>query len=268
MLTINLMGGLGNQLFQMFTFLSYCLKHGKSFTFNHVDILYGPIRNYDVYWNNMFRNLRPFLSRNVKLPAGYREPYFKFHEIPCNINDNTSLFGYFQSYRYFNDNKDHVLKMLNIKDLYKDLPIVSDYVSLHFRVGDYKQLQDVHPLMTVEYYIKSLTHILQNSSVEINKVLCFYEQDDQNHVDPILSILRDKFPNLSFESCDHLLSDWQQMLCMSKCTHNIIANSSFSWWGAYLNENRDKIVCYPDIWFGPGVNHDTSDLCPLEWTVI
>ena len=53
------------------------------------------------------------------------------------------------------------------------------------------------------------------------------------------------------------------MLYMSLCRHNIIANSSFSWWGAYFNSNKEKIVCYPSVWFGN--NMDTRDLCPETW---
>jgi len=55
------------------------------------------------------------------------------------------------------------------------------------------------------------------------------------------------------------------MLLMSVCDHTIIANSTFSWWGAYFNQNPGKMVCYPDTWFGPALKHDTRDLCPTDW---
>ncbi|MFM8313149.1 MAG: alpha-1,2-fucosyltransferase [Deltaproteobacteria bacterium] len=58
------------------------------------------------------------------------------------------------------------------------------------------------------------------------------------------------------------------MLLMSVCKDNIIANSSFSWWGAYFNSNPNKIVTYPSKWFGPIAGHDTRDLCPPEWNKI
>ena len=68
---------------------------------------------------------------------------------------------------------------------------------------------------------------------------------------------------------DDFIPDWQQMLLMSICNDNIIANSTFSWWGSYFNENPDKIVCYPGVWFGPKLTqNNTVDLFPEDWKKI
>jgi hypothetical protein len=65
-----------------------------------------------------------------------------------------------------------------------------------------------------------------------------------------------------------LMKDYEEMIFMSCCHHHIIANSSFSWWGAYFNSSPDKIVCYPKTWFGPALPLNTKDLCPSEWIAI
>ena len=83
-----------------------------------------------------------------------------------------------------------------------------------------------------------------------------------------IHILQSKFPEYNFIRGENTLEDWEQMLLMSCCHHNIIANSSFSWWAAYFNSYTDKIVCYPSVWFGHSMNHDTKDLCPSEWIKI
>ena len=84
-------------------------------------------------------------------------------------------------------------------------------------------------------------------------------------IDKNIETLKTKYPKLNFISIDHELNDWEQMICMSYCSHNIIANSTFSWWGAYLN-NNDNSVYYPDTWFGSGIgNKNLKDLFMDNW---
>ena len=85
-----------------------------------------------------------------------------------------------------------------------------------------------------------------------------------------MSVLEKKFKNMTFTKAVDHSEDWEQLLMMSCCTHNIIANSSFSWWGAYFNSNPEKIVCRPSVWFGPAMpdKDNIQDLCPEEWLII
>ena len=74
-----------------------------------------------------------------------------------------------------------------------------------------------------------------------------------------VSVLKEEFPDFSFVKVSNTITDWEQLLIMSCCEHNIIANSTFSWWGAYLNQNQDKIVCYPNKWFADEKRMDFPD---------
>ena len=140
---------------------------------------------------------------------------------------------------------------------------------MHFRIGDYKKLQEYHPLATYEYYERALEYI-QNASTSGEKfaILYFCEDVDIEDVLSIVNRLANQFPNYDFIRGDNTLADWEQMIYMSLCHHNIIANSSFSWWAAYFNSHDDKIVCYPSVWFGEKAKNDTKDLCPDEWVKI
>ena len=81
--------------------------------------------------------------------------------------------------------------------------------------------------------------------------------------------IRNKIPELKFHKAPDTLADWEQMLLMSSSTHNIIANSSFSWWSAYLNNYENKVVCYPNKWFGKKLAHNnTKDMFIKNWNCI
>jgi len=91
------------------------------------------------------------------------------------------------------------------------------------------------------------------------------EEEDRIYVDDIMTRLYEKH-NLRIPICvDHKIPDWKQMLIMSCCQINIIANSSYSWWAAYLNNTTKKTVIYPSIWFGPAIAHNTEDMFPESW---
>ena len=86
-----------------------------------------------------------------------------------------------------------------------------------------------------------------------------------NHIE----YFRNKYSLIDFIKVDDSILDWEQLIIISLCNHNIIANSSYSWWGAYINDNKEKIVCYPSIWFGPELEkNNTNDLFPNNWIKI
>jgi hypothetical protein len=279
MITCNLMGGLGNQLFQIFATISYAIKSRNQFRFKNEETLGGgstTIRN--TYWNSFLSKLKSFLIVNIPQPIHViRENGFTFKELPiCEMKDRDCLiFGYFQSYKYFHENYEMIIRIIGLEKqkefLLQKLKLNNDYlkncVSMHFRLGDYKHLQQYHPLLPYKYYLKSLRFI-KNTTNDLYTILYFCEDIDIDDVLETINKLKEEFPNYKFIRGVNTLADWEQMLLMSCCHHNIIANSSFSWWGAYFNSWSDKIICYPPIWFGTAANHDTKDLCPPEWNRI
>ena len=280
MITCNLMGGLGNQLFQIFATISYAIKSRNKFNFMALERLGGgstTIRY--TFWNTFFLNLKPFLLTELPQVKVIREQNFTYNELPVTemINKNVLLFGYFQSYKYFQENYNIICRIIGIEKIKREVLCklnllnsdkLNDTISLHFRLGDYKKLQDFHPVMTYEYYEKALSYIQTKNADKIYKILYFCEDDDIDDVLVTINKLRTKFPEYNFVRGDNSLQDWEQMIYMSCCHHNIIANSSFSWWAAYFNSRSDKIICYPSVWFGKSANNDIKDLCPNDWVKI
>ena len=279
MITCNLMGGLGNQIFQIFATIAYSIKSKNKFQFLAQETLGGgscTLRY--TFWNTFFSSLKPFLITSLPPVNVIRENGFTFQELPVNsmINTNVLIHGYFQSEKYFKEqyemicrliglekSKQTVLDVLNLRK--EDL---NNTISMHFRLGDYKKLAYFHPIATPQYYENELNHFKRKFPDNTFKILYFCEDEDANEVQLTINNLENNFPDYKFERANNTLPDWQQMLYMSLCSHNIIANSSFSWWGAYFNTKLDKVICYPSVWFGQTANIDTKDLCPHDWVKI
>lgn len=308
MITITIMGGLGNQLFQIFATIATALRNKDTFFFMHHDVLDGiPEHPRYTFWSTIFRGLRKYLTPSSdvtermfhSLPR-WEEIGFHYTATPTETVKYTKplrLHGYFQSDKYFVDKYAEVCEIIQlrqqqtwIKQVYANESWSSEYsgnpnkrrilVSAHFRIGDYVQYPHIHPLMTVDYYYRAIAHIIsanedKNASYTF---IVFYESCDKDIVLKNMSDVKHRCEtdvngpaygrDIQFHFVRDTIADWQQLLLMSTCDHNIIANSTFSWWGAYLNTNPAKMVCYPSRWFGPGVSHDTRDMFPEAWNKI
>jgi hypothetical protein len=287
MISCKLCGGLGNQLFQIFTTIAYAIKYTKPFFFlnNHQlgNGSNGSTIRY-TYWETFLTALKPFLKNMNDIPEllYIYEKDFTYSVLPENFEKKygTLLVGYFQSPRYFDKCKETICKLLKIdfkKMLVKHKTKINFNeiysISMHFRFGDYKKYPTIYPLLVHQYYNNALSYILNEiTAFNVEKdivILYFCEEDSVSEVEEIINTIRQpNYPLVKFQRADTNLDDWEQMLLMSLCDYNIIANSTFSWWGAYLNSNNGKIVCYPEQWFMLEANKDTSDLFLEDWVPI
>ena len=275
MISTYIMGGLGNQLFQIFAALAYSLNTGEPIIFPYCDQAFGKFTQRKVYWGSFLSSIQILAKKMIPKFDMLREKGFEYSTIPKIFGKNFILFGYYQSYKYFESNYQAICNMIGLRqkkafvlDKYKYLNYdLSDSVSMHFRIGDYNDIQNKYPILEETYYKNALSTIL-NIHFDVKKIYYFTEIKDLIEVNNIINSLKIQFPNLDFIYMSPVDEDWEEMLLMSLCTHNIIANSTFSWWGAYFNENSLKTVCYPSIWFGPSLPHSTKDLFPPSWKKI
>jgi hypothetical protein len=255
--TVNLMGGLGNYLFQICAAYSYAIKYNKyaEINLNYLSTGHTHISN---YFDNIFKNLN-FINESQKIYHTYNEPFFNYKEIQ-NFNVDLKLHGYFQSEKYFNFCKNEIKNLFKISDdiksklLLKYGNIPKNSCSIHVRRGDYINLQHIHPIQTLDYY--------KASTENFDSDCTFYIfSDDVNWCENNFNFLKNKI----------IVSgnmDYEDLYLMSLCFNNIIANSSFSWWGAWLNDNSDKIVICPKKWFASNFTEEYADIFPEQWIKI
>jgi hypothetical protein len=254
-----LYGGLGNQLFQIFTTIAFSIKHNLSFTFLYTTNL----GKRQTYWHTLFLSIIDHTSiEPIENCIQINEGDAVFYNPPRDTD--IVLNGYFQSFTFFENEFSAITRLLGL-DRFRHVSSQTS-VSLHFRLGDYKYLQDCHPILDIDYYKNALGYIMLMDPT-ISHVKYYCEDEDIETVNQNVETLRQEFREFVFER-ELADSDWEEMMSMSCCKHNIIANSSFSWWGAYLNTNPERIVCYPSVWFGPTIQQDVSSMFPGEWIKI
>lgn len=257
-------GRLGNQLFQYSMLFGLRNKIEKISSNNKMT---APIfiSNYEPEIFKVF-NIKTSLSRpqNYKNNLRYIEEKFNFipnlEKLDYNKN-NIDFEGYFQTDKYWLHCEKELIKHLEFSSNVKNKIInydLNNVCSLHVRRGDYLNLADYHVNLGIDYYTKAISIMTEKS---INKFLVF--SDDIAWCKENFTQFQNKDVEINFSENN---TTGEDLFLMSKCNFHIIANSSFSWWGSTLGQS--KLTISPKNWFGPKINHDTSDLYRENWIII
>ncbi len=299
MIITRLMGGLGNQMFQyaaglvlskkldteLYIDLSF-LTDGSvrnNFTFRNYELdcftITGKVIDHErllefnkkrrIYERFYLHILNKIVFKNaLPVPKKYVFYGFSFDKNIVRMSDNSLLEGYWQSEQYFSDVTELLFQEFTFKSKpdEKNTEILreindSEAVAVHVRRGDYSSNADVlnmHGLCSKEYYINSICQLGE----EVSKPKFFFFSDDMMWVKKTFSTLKCEY-DIRFVENNLDKNAFEDLRLMSSCKHNIIANSTFSWWGAWLNKNKNKNVCYPESWFADG--REEKHIIPPSW---
>lgn len=246
----NLKGGLGNMLFQIAATIDFSTNIGVECSFPNLMYHLSYLKN-EKKFNPNLKDVSHYFEffKDMNTTPPYRSVpviRFPFEYRDIKVHDNCIIDGFFQSEKYFKSSRVAILKMFNIR--YKEI----EKVSIHIRRGDYLNNPNYHTILGKDYYEEAI-------SLFPDKQFLVFSDD--------LKWCRENFLGERFHFMDQE-DDLRQIIAMSLCQHNIIANSSFSWWGAWLNKNETKKVIAPKNWFGPHANLETKDLYCQDWIVI
>ena len=219
MITAHLIGRLGNAMFQIAAVHVLAKENNDEYAFN--------LRAFGRYKDNIFKKLKD-LDENWKERVCYE--YAGSDYKPIQYKRDMAIIGYFQSDKYFSKYRDEIIDLFNIPK-----GRILNSVSVHVRRGDYLAHQDRHLCPTMYYYNRALAYVDARASIE--KI--YVTSDD-------IPWCKENFTDERVSFIDW--EDYDAIVLMSQCEHNIIANSSFSWWGSYLNQNEEKIVISPNYW--------------------
>ena len=289
--TVRLLGGLGNQMFQYAAGLSLANRHDMQLKIDLTafdtyktwpyqldylqvpqEICVGKPVSRQVKSNSM---LARFGRRVISRPSVdvYCEPHFHFDEKLSNMGgQNVVLEGYFQSPRYFEGVEDLLRKQYQLNSDWSSIGQVwldkiqasPCSVALHVRRGDYLSIgaSGTHSSLNLDYYRRSIDLIKKLLGQEVR---FFLFSDDVEFMESAFADL----PSAQVVTSNQE-APWEDMFLMAHCGHNIIANSSYSWWGAWLNPNPRKYVIAPAQWFTPEKMAvcNVLDLYPDDWIML
>ena len=298
MITVSVLGGLGNQLFQYAAGKALAERHGVELALDLTE------------FNNSRYTQRPFLLDRLRVPEAGRwaegegifvrakwrrrvaralqraglpklgssrehyEPHFHYDPAFAALGPDTMLFGFFQSERYFIEIADKLRDWFSPREslsgaadeMLARIQTSQLPVSVHVRRCDYLNpgTAEIHGIVAEPYYREALGRLQSAIGAEAE---LFVFSDDPGAAEQVLNFV----PRSRLV---HVRGDpnrpWEDMVLMARCRHHVTANSSFSWWGAWLNRAPDKIVVAPRAWFVQNQRNkrNTCDLCPPAWLLV
>ena len=277
---IGTIGRFGNQMFQYAALKGIAANRGFEYTIPPKDSKIQ-IDNYgllDAFNLDTNKNIDWIIATEVAQESHFHFDEKLFNECP----DDSTIYGFFQSEKYFKHIEEDIRKDFTFKDNWlnpcKEFreQLGEEVIFLHVRRGDpnladkrgfkwaYVNIQSQHPVQTLEYYEKALAEFNDDLPVVV-----FSDAIDWCKEQDIFKSDRFMFSEPEDKHSDGALVPYLDMCLMSLCDHAIIANSSMSWWGAWLIKNQNKKVIAPSMWFGSDyANKDTKDLYCEEWKVI
>jgi hypothetical protein len=253
-----LKGGLCNYMFQIACAHSYAIKNNKESIFSTNDSIVRH-KHVDDYKNNVLKNVNFLDSHDFNSFFKYNEQHFHFKEI-LNVDGDIYLDGDFQSEKYFKENENEIKKLFSYPEEIKNsmsekwkFILKENTCSIHIRRADYLNYQDAYVILDLNYYLSAMKQLQEGCTFLIFS-------DDLQWCKENFFEIKQKIIFIENQL------DYEDLLLMSLCKNNIIANSSFSWWGAWLNNNENKTVVAPKRWFNSALSSfNTNDLYCDNW---
>ena len=278
-----IIGGLGNQMFQyaFYKYLEYS-KHGelkldlslfknyslhngyeleRVFNIDEKIAVRDEIERFKSNYPLFFKIENKLLNKNIIFGTKhFKENKFYINEkIFDHIIKDFYVEGYFQTYKYIQKLDNSLFEFKTKLSQKEEQLFKGNTVSIHIRGGDYLSSKKDNVLFgnicTKDYYMKAINYIKNN--IENPNFLIF--TNDKEYAESLF-----KYDNFQIIDWNRNRESFRDMYLMSLCKHNIIANSSFSWWGAWLNKNSSKVVIAPHKWFNDN-NINQNEIVPKDW---
>jgi hypothetical protein len=270
-----LLGGIGNMLFIVANLYSLSIDRNMDFCVSNNTISCTKRKDENFWLNSILQSVKKVKNRPKNIKYKYKEIQLNYRRIPQTKGQGLELVGYYQTEKYFKHNKEKIIELFTKykRNIQKELDNIfgnEKSICIHIRRGDYLKLKHTYVIQSMDYYKNSLQKMIS---------LLKYENLEDMNKDYRIVIFSDDinwcknqeiFKNIKNKKFINTKCAVKDLYLMSMCEHYIIANSSYSWWGSYLNKNDNKIVIAPSQWYNTSykIFESYKDIYCEDWIII